>query len=114
IPGISSVQALGAKHRITLNRVGEAIQVTTGRRLRAGLPTEAENVIVMLDAECSFRQVADPSLTIYWGAYVGTPDEILISGPIPEVMHQIEQTRSEARERHGWIMDTYLIRKSDP
>ena len=114
IPGISSVQALVAKHRVTLNRVGEAIQVTTGRRLRAGLPNEAENVVVMLDAQCSFRQVADQSLTIYWGAYVGTPDEILISGPIPEVMDQIEQARSEARARHGWIMDTYLIRRTEP
>lgn len=114
IPGISSVQALVAKHRVTLNRVGEAIQITTGRRLRSALPTEAENVVVMLDAECSFRQVADPGLTIYWGAYVGTADEILISGPIPEVMDQIAQARSEARARHGWIMDTYLIRRTEP
>lgn len=114
IPGISSVQALVAKHRVTLNRIGEAIQVTTGRRLRAGLPTEAENVVVMLDAECSFRQVADPSLTIYWGAYVGTPDEILVSGQLPEVMDEIERVRSEARARHGWIMDTYLLRRTDP
>ena len=113
IPGISSVQALVAKHQVTLNRVGEAIQVTTGRRLRAGLPTEAENVVVMLDAECSFRQVADPSLTIYWGAYIGTDDEILVSGPLPEVMDEIDRVRSEARVRHGWIMDTYLIRKTD-
>jgi precorrin-6A synthase len=114
IPGISSVQALVAKHRITLNRVGEAIQVTTGRRLRAGLPTEAENVVVMLDAECSFKQVADPGLTIYWGAYVGTEDEILVSGPLPEVMDEIERVRAAARARHGWIMDTYVIRRTDP
>jgi precorrin-6A synthase len=114
IPGISSVQALAAKHQVTLNRVGEAIQVTTGRRLRAGLPTEAENVVVMLDAECSFQQLADPSLTIYWGAYIGTDDEILVSGPLPEVMDEIERVRTEARARHGWIMDTYLIRKTDP
>ena len=114
IPGISSVQALVARHRVTLNRVGEAIQVTTGRRLRAGLPTEAENVVVMLDAECSFRRVADPSLTIYWGAYIGTMDEILVSGQLPEVMDEIERVRTEARERHGWIMDTYLLRRTDP
>ncbi|MCC7368331.1 MAG: precorrin-6A synthase (deacetylating) [Chloroflexi bacterium] len=114
MPGISSVQALAAKHRVTLNRVGEAIQVTTGRRVRAGLPTEAENVVVMLDAECSFRQVADPGLTIYWGAYIGTADEILVSGPLPDVMDKIERLRSEARARHGWIMDTYLIRRTEP
>jgi len=113
IPGISSVQALVARHRVALNRVGEAIQVTTGRRLRTALPTEAENVVVMLDAECSFRQVADPGLTIYWGAYVGTPDEILVSGPLPEVVDEIERVRAEARARHGWIMDTYLLRRTD-
>jgi precorrin-6A synthase len=49
IPGISCVQALAAKHKITLNRVGEAIQITTGRRLAQGLPANAENVVVMLD-----------------------------------------------------------------
>src|SRR5260221_6065687 len=38
IPGISSVQALAARHRITLNRIGEPIHITTGRRLSEGLP----------------------------------------------------------------------------
>jgi len=32
IPGISSVHALTARHRIPLNRVGGAVQITTGRR----------------------------------------------------------------------------------
>jgi len=113
IPGISSVQALVAKHRVTLNRVGEAIQVTTGRRLRNGLPRDAENVVVMLDADCAFRQLTDPDLDIYWGAYIGTEDEILVSGRLTEVVEEIEQVRSEARLRKGWIMDTYLIRTRD-
>ena len=39
IPGITSVQALAARHRIVLNRVGEPVHFTTGRRLReAGCP----------------------------------------------------------------------------
>lgn len=111
IPGISAVQALVAKHKITLNRVGEAIQITTGRRLAEGLPDGAENVVVMLDAGCTFKQVAEPGLEIYWGAYVGTEDEILRSGEVVEVMDEIEQVRGEARARKGWIMDTYLLRR---
>jgi precorrin-6A synthase len=58
--------------------------------------------------------VADPDLTIYWGAYIGTEDEILVSGQLPDVMDEIERVRAEARARHGWIMDTYLLRRTDP
>ena len=72
------------------------------------------NVVVMLDANCSFKQVADPGTKIYWGAYVGTNDEILRSGELSEVMDEIEQVRGAARERKGWIMDTYLLRRTTP
>ena len=112
IPGISSVQALAARHKVTLNRVGEAIQITTGRRLLTrGLPADAENVVVMLDAECSFKGVPSDDLVIYWGAYLGTDDEVLCAGPLAAVGDDIERARREARERHGWIMDTYLLRR---
>ena len=114
IPGISSVQALVAKHKVTLNQVGEPIQITTGRRLTRGFPADVNNVVVMLDANCSFKQVADPGTKIYWGAYVGTDDEILRSGELSEVMDEIEQVRGAARERKGWIMDTYLLRRTTP
>lgn len=111
IPGISSVQALVAKHKVTLNRVGEPIEVTTGRRLAQMSADEVENLVVMLDAGCSFKTVASDDLDIYWGAYVGTDDEILVAGAVPEVMDEIERVRTEARERIGWIMDTYLLRR---
>ena len=55
IPGISSVQALAAKHKVALNRVGEPIEITTGRRLAQGSAAEVENVVVMLDADCAFE-----------------------------------------------------------
>jgi precorrin-6A synthase len=114
IPGISSVQALAARHRIALNRVGEPIQITTGRRLAETSSDEVENVVVMLDADCSFKKVADDELDIYWGAYVGTDNEILVAGALPDVMDEIERVRAEARERIGWIMDTYLLRRRRP
>lgn len=111
IPGITSVQALVAQHRIPLNRIGEPIQITTGRRL-AQQPVESiENVVVMLDAHCVFDRLADSDLFIYWGAYLGTPDEILIAGKLREVSAEIQRVRESARQEKGWIMDTYLLRK---
>ncbi|MET1071898.1 MAG: precorrin-6A synthase (deacetylating) [Umezawaea sp.] len=111
IPGITSVQALVAKHRTSLNRVGRPVQITTGRRLAEGFPAGVDDVVVMLDAHNSFTGLADEDVDIYWGAYVGTPDELLISGPVREVAERIVATRAEARERKGWIMDTYLLRR---
>jgi len=111
IPGISSVQALTARHRIPLNRVGRPVQITTGRRLADGFPEGVDEVVVMLDADCSFRHLSDGDLEIHWGAYVGMDDEIVVSGPVSEVGEEIVRRRAEARERKGWIMDTYVLRR---
>jgi precorrin-6A synthase len=112
IPGISSVSTLAARHRVGLNQVGRPIQITTGRRLAKGWPEDVDDVVVMLDAHTAFTEHLDQDATIYWGAYLGTPDEILISGPLSEVAGEIEKVRAEARDRKGWIMDTYLLRRS--
>jgi precorrin-6A synthase len=69
--------------------------------------------VVMLDGDCAFNNVKDSALDIYWGAYIGTKDEILVSGNLPSVMGDIEKRRGEAKSRKGWIMDTYLLRKSE-
>lgn len=111
IPGISSIQALAARHRIALNRIGKSIHITTGRKIAEGLPNNIDDVVVMLDADCSFKNLPDSEIDIYWGAYIGTEDEILASGKLRELMHDIETKRAEARLRKGWIMDTYLLRK---
>jgi precorrin-6A synthase len=112
IPGISSVQALAARHRVSLTRVGKPVHITTGRRLsEEGFPEHCDDVVVMLDAACSFTGVADADTEIYWGAYIGTKDEILVSGRLAEVADQIQAVRKDARARRGWIMDTYLLRR---
>lgn len=111
IPGITSVQALAARHKVPLNRVGRSVEITTGRRLAAGQASDADSLVVMLDAEDSYRQLRNQDLDIYWGAYLGTADEILISGRLDEVAEQIQRVRRQARQTHGWIMDTYLLRK---
>ena len=114
IPGISSVSALAAKHRIGLNRVGKPVQITTGRRLADGWPEGVDDVVVMLDAKQTFTEVPAQDVDIYWGAYVGTADELLIAGDLTDKKDEIARVREEARERHGWIMDTYLLRRRVP
>ena len=109
VPGISSMQALAAAHKLPLNRIGESVLITTGRKLAEGFPENADSVVVMLDGQCAFRRV-DPDTEIYWGAYLGTADEILIAGRLGDVAQEIERVRAEARARKGWIMDTYLLR----
>jgi precorrin-6A synthase len=111
IPGITSIQALTARHRICLNRIGEPVHVTTGRRLiEDEFPARAD-VVVLLDGQCAFKTLPADDIDIFWGAYLGTPDEILLSGRLSELRERIEQVRSQARQRKGWIMDTYLLRK---
>ncbi|WP_273734613.1 precorrin-6A synthase (deacetylating) [Mycolicibacterium septicum] len=110
IPGITAIQVLTARHRIPLNDVGEPVLITTGRQLREhGLTGSA---VVMLDADCSFQQ-CPPQTRIWWGAYLGTPDELLYAGTVGEIGDEIVAARAEARTRHGWIMDTYLLRSAD-
>ncbi len=111
IPGISSVSALAARHHIGLNRVGAPVTITTGRRLAGQWPPGSDDVVVMLDSRDAYQRLSNENIEIFWGAYLGTPDEILIAGPLPEVADQIAATRSEARQRKGWIMDTYLLRR---
>jgi precorrin-6A synthase len=111
IPGITSVQALTARHKVALNNIGQAVEITTGRRLAQGYPENVDSVVVMLDAQDSYRTVTDRELDIYWGAYLGTPDEILISGKLKDVADEIERTRKAARKANGWIMDTYLLKR---
>ena len=113
IPGVTSIQALTAAHRIPLNRTGEPIHVTPARRLPEETPEGLDNVVVMLDRGTAFESV-DPDLHIYWGAYLGTPDELLISGRVGDVGPEIARARAAARADKGWIMDTYLLRRDPP
>jgi precorrin-6A synthase len=89
------------------------VLLTPGRRVAEGFPNNLDTIVVMLDAGQALRQVPAADLDIYWGAYLGTEDEILVSGKLAEVMDDIERIRSQAREKKGWIMDTYMLRRPE-
>jgi precorrin-6A synthase len=112
IPGITAVQALAARHRITVNAIGEPVHITTGRKLSEGLLDNGATTVVMLDNGSALGTLANHDIDIYWGAYLGTPDEILISGKLSDCIDEIEHIRSRERTRKGWIMDTYLLRRT--
>ncbi|MER5171416.1 precorrin-6A synthase (deacetylating) [Thioclava kandeliae] len=113
IPGITAIQAMTAGHAIPLNTVGGPVTITTGRNLRHnGWPEGAESVVVMLDEGGAFTAIDPEEVEIWWSAYAGMAEELRLSGPLAEVSERILTTRAEARSRHGWIMDIYLLRKS--
>ncbi|MGX9354501.1 precorrin-6A synthase (deacetylating) [Roseobacteraceae bacterium S113] len=114
IPGITALQALTSAHAIPFNTVDGPVTVTTGRRLReSGWPAGAETLIVMLDGQCSFQALAPDGLEIWWGGFLGMPEQVLDAGPLIEAGPRIVETRAAARAAHGWIMDTYLLRRTD-
>lgn len=113
IPGITSIHALTASHAIPLNEIGAPFLVTTGRRLReAGWPAGSDTLVVMLDGNCAFQHLDPAGVTIWWGAYVGMPQEITLAGSLAETGPLILKARTEAREANGWIMDVYLLRRT--
>ena len=107
IPGITAIQALTARHRIPLNELGAPVLITTGRRLREGGALRHSRV-VMLDGDCAFLD-CPPATEIWWGAYLGTPTS---SWWPARSLRSGSGSRSAPRPatRHGWIMDTYLLR----
>ncbi|UWR22325.1 precorrin-6A synthase (deacetylating) [Sulfitobacter sp. S190] len=112
IPGITSVQTLTAAHATVLNDIGAPFVVTTGRRLRdEGWPEGAAKVVVMLDAGGAFEAIDPIGVHIWWGAYVGMKEQIIIEGPLLDVRESIVETRARARADHGWIMDIYMLKR---
>ena len=114
IPGITSLQVLTAAHAIPVNTLAAPVTITTGRQLRDhGWPGDAVSVVVMLDTGGAFTAIDPEGVSIWWGAYVGMPEQTLINGRLAEVAEDILATRARLRARHGWIMDIYLLRRGE-
>ncbi len=113
IPGITSLQALTAAHAIPVNDIGAPFVVTTGRQLRdTGWPAGVDTVVIMLDAGAAFETLDPSGIDIWWGAYVGMPEQIIRTGKLADIGAEITDLRAHARATHGWIMDIYILRKS--
>ena len=110
IPGISAVQALTAAHKVTLNAIGRAVLVSNGRLPDDGFPTNADSLVLMLNAEKVLKTL-DGDLDVYWGANLGMPEEALVAGRLAEVIGEIERRRAEVRAERGWVMDTALVKR---
>ncbi|MFN3822870.1 MAG: precorrin-6A synthase (deacetylating) [Pseudorhodobacter sp.] len=114
IPGITSLQGLTAGHRIPLNDLAGAVTITTGRNLRDhGWPPGASRIAVMLDGDCAFQTLHPDGVHIWWGAYVGMPQEHLIEGPLRDAAPRIIADRARLRTAHGWIMDIYILSRAE-
>ncbi|WP_271300983.1 precorrin-6A synthase (deacetylating) [Sphingomonas sp. CV7422] len=114
VPGITSLQALTAAHAIPLNTLAAPVVITTGRRLRAeGWPPTVDTLAVMLDGTCAFTSIDPLGVMIWWGAYLGLPSQALVAGPLADVSSTIVARRARLRAEQGWIMDTYLLRRSE-
>ena len=103
---------LTAAHGICLNRLADPVLITTGRQLRErGWPSGMRDVVVMLDGDCTFQTLESAKLTIWWGAYLGMEHQALAHGPLAVTGPEIIDRRAQLRQRYGWIMDVYLLRR---
>lgn len=112
VPGISSLQLLAAAHRIVLHEVGAPITVTTGRRLREAIGAGADNVLVMLNADLDLAGLEDWS--IWWAANLAAPSQRVVAGRVGDVLAEVHEERTAAKNDAGWVMDAYLLRRPPP
>ena len=58
-------------------------------------------VVVLLDGDQAFKKLGEADLDIYWGAYIGTEEEVLVAGKLTEAMADIERIRAQKREQNA-------------
>lgn len=111
-PGISAPQALAAMHQIALTSTGSSLHFTNGALLLEQYDPALGDFVVLDDPDLACRGllVEFPDVELYWGAYLGTPDQVLANGPLREVIDDLVELRAKLVAHHGWIHDTYLLR----
>ena len=112
LPGMSALQLLAARHRVVLHEVGQAVHVTTERRLREAVAQGQRNIVVFLTSGTDLSGLED--WTVWWGANLGAPSERLVAGCVGEVVDEIARARADAKASAGWVMDLFLLRLPPP
>jgi precorrin-6A synthase len=113
LPGISAPQLLAARHRIVLHEVGRPVHITTGRRLQEAVSAGLDTIVAMLNPpphRVDFTGLDD--WTLWWGANLGAPGEQLRTGRLADVLPELGPARDVARQRDGWVMDVFLVRRT--
>lgn len=112
VPGVGAPQLLAARHGISLNPTGGPVHLTSGPRIVAEYDPALGDVVVLLDDRLRCLELAPlhPDLQIYWGAHLGTTDEVLVSGRLADVVDELRAARARAHEARGWVVDAYLLR----
>ncbi|GAB3452313.1 precorrin-6A synthase (deacetylating) [Actinophytocola sediminis] len=111
VPGVSSLSALAARHRIVPHGIGEPLHITTGRRLVEAIRQRQPNIAVLLSRSLEELRAVDPAgWHIWWGANLGTPSERLAAGQLADVLPAITTARTAAKHEAGWLLDIYLLR----
>lgn len=111
VPGITSVQALTASHAMPLNRLAGPVLFTTGRRLEEDLAGKPDTIVVMLDGQLAFEALPADEYDIFWGAYLGMEQEMIVAGGLASASGEIAAKRAAGRAENGWIMDVYILRR---
>ena len=110
IPGISSIQLLAARHQIVLHEVGQALHVTSGRRLREAIDAGAGQH--RGDAQPGDRARRARRTGRSGGAPTSAPpSEELVAGRVGDVLPAIDEARERVRAAAGWVMDIFLLRR---
>ncbi|MFN3504682.1 MAG: precorrin-6A synthase (deacetylating) [Caldimicrobium sp.] len=111
VPGLSSFQVLTAKSKLSLTEIATQVTFHTPRTLRK-LEKITNPVVVFLDNYETFKKfkVTDDDLQMYWGAYVGTPYEIIKKGSLKEIADEIIVLRKELKSKKGYIMEVYILK----
>jgi len=110
IPGISAFQVLSAHHKEPFTDIGESLLFTTPRFIRKNKKIDL-NTVVFLDNYESYNLLIDEDLEMFWGAYLGLKEEVLISGKLSEVRKKVTEIRRKLRKEKGWIMEVYFLKK---
>ncbi len=110
IPGITAIQALTARHRIPLNDIGEAVLITTGRRLRGRGPARGGRGDARRRMFIPANAARHPDLVGGLPRHAGRATGARRGGGGRSTDRR---NASRGKERHGWIMDIYLLRTAD-
>lgn len=112
VPGLGAPQLLSAAHRIALGGRGSDVHLVSAQHLVDSYDPAMGDAVVFADDRLQCLELADlfPDLELYWGAHLGTPDELLVAGRLADVADELRAARSRAAEARGWVLDAYVLR----